>query len=79
MFALHALDGASLPVKGESNVLPSLIFSVCPVCMTHRRGNTSKRPEGSFLLTLKKSNERCEVQSSNLSIGKPYRFLLYAL
>ena len=42
-------------------------------------GTKSCCPEGSFLLTLKKSDEECEVQSSNVSIGNPYCFLLYAL
>lgn len=42
-------------------------------------GTKSCCAEGSFLLTLKKSNERCEAQSPNVSIGNPYCFLLYAL
>ena len=42
-------------------------------------GTKSCCPKGSFLLTLKKSDEGCEVQSSNVSIGNPYCFLLYAL
>ena len=42
-------------------------------------GTKSCCPEVSFLLTSKKSNEGCEVQSSNVSIGKPYFFLLHAL
>lgn len=42
-------------------------------------GTKSCCPECPFLLTLKKSDEGCEVQSSNVSIGNPYCFLLYAL
>lgn len=42
-------------------------------------GTKSCCPKGSFLLTLKKSNEGCEVQSSNVSISNPYCFLLHAL